>query len=565
MEKLAFALTIASRKLRPYFQAHTIRVLIEYPLRKVLRKLHLSGRLANWAIELGEFDIEILPRNSIKDQALADFWVEFTNLPDAEQWRRDETWVVYVDGSSTRRHGGAGVIPITSKGEELRSSIRLEFRTSNNDAEYEAVIAGLSLAQEMGAKFIELRSDSQVLVGHIQGEFEAKGDKMRLFLSKVQDLHSSFKKFCIIKIPKEENEGADHLDRIASTKESIGESEEIIQTLSQPTIVEVVSVSTAEAVPDWQKEVVEYLEKGIFPAGKKSTIQLRKKAARFTMVNGIIYKRGFMLPLLKCVSKEEGLGGDGQKLEQMPTFRQHYQATPRGIELSLLTTALLAMGGRYSRATTSRKGGVRFAVVAVDYFTKWVEVDALVNITAKSIEMFLWKNVICRYDIPHAFVTDNGKQFDCDSFREWCAKLHIRNYFSSPGHPQANGQVKITNKSIFKLLKKKLGDRKGDWVKDLPEVLRPYRTTRRTPTEETPYALAFGTEAIIPVEVGSSNFRVETFWPENNDEGLLRHLDLLQEKRDQAQVSMSAYQERVARYFNKKVKHRSFKVEDLVL
>ena len=117
------------------------------------------------------------------------------------------------------------------------------------------------------------------------------------------------------------------------------------------------------------------------------------------------------------------------------------------------------------------KGGVQFAVVAVDYFTKWVEVEALVNIIAKSIERFLWKNVICWYGIPHAFVTDNRKQFDCDSFWKWCAELHIRNYFSSSGHPQANGQIEATNKTIFKILKEKLGDRKGDWADDLPEVL----------------------------------------------------------------------------------------------
>jgi hypothetical protein len=76
------------------------------------------------------------------------------------------------------------------------------------------------------------------------------------------------------------------------------------------------------------------------------------------------------------------------------------------------------------------KGGVRFAVVAVDYFTKWAEVEPLVNITAKTIERFLWKNVVYRYSVPHAFVTNNGKQFDCEPFRKWFAKLYIRNYFS---------------------------------------------------------------------------------------------------------------------------------------
>jgi hypothetical protein len=199
-------------------------------------------------------------------------------------------------------------------------------------------------------------------------------------------------------------------------------------------------------------------------------------------------------------------------------------------------------------------------VVAVDYFTKWVEVEPLVNITSKSIERFLWKNVICSYGVPHAFVTGNGKQFDCEPFRKWCSELHIRNYFSSPGHPQANGQVEVTNKTIFKILKKKLGDRKGDWADDLPEVLWAYRTTRRTPTEETLYALAFGTEAIIPAELGSGSLKVESYKAESNNEGLKLHLDLLQEKCDHAQITLSAYQERMARYFNRKVKPRSFKV-----
>ena len=88
---------------------------------------------------------------------------------------------------------------------------------------------------------------------------------------------------------------------------------------------------------------------------------------------------------------------------------------------------------------------------------------------------------------------------------------------------------------------------------------------KRTPTEETPYALAFRTKVIILVELGSGNYRVEAFKPEANDEGLKLHLDLLQEKCDRAQIIMSAYQERVAKYFNRKVKPRSFKVGDLVL
>jgi hypothetical protein len=164
-QKLAFALIMVSRKLRPYFQAHTIRVLTEYPLRKVMQKLDLSGRLANWAIELGQFDLEFVPRNAIKGQALADFLAELTNLPEAEEER---IWIIYVDGSSTKRNGGAGIVIVTPEGEELNGSFRLEFRTTNNEAEYEAVIAGLGLALKLGAESVEVQSDSQVIVGHIR-------------------------------------------------------------------------------------------------------------------------------------------------------------------------------------------------------------------------------------------------------------------------------------------------------------------------------------------------------------------------------------------------------------
>jgi ribonuclease HI len=146
-----------------------------------MQKLDLSGRLANWAIELGQFDLEFVPRNAIKGQVLADFLAELTNLPEAKE---EQIYIIYVDGSSTKKSGGAGMVIITPEGEELNGSLRLEFKTTNNEAEYEAVIAGLGLALELGAKSVEVRSDSQVIVGHIIGEFEAKGDKMKKYLCK---------------------------------------------------------------------------------------------------------------------------------------------------------------------------------------------------------------------------------------------------------------------------------------------------------------------------------------------------------------------------------------------
>jgi hypothetical protein len=107
------------------------------------------------------------------------------------------------------------------------------------------------------------------------------------------------------------------------------------------------------------------------------------------------------------------------------------------------------------------KGGWKFLLVAVDYFTKWAEAEALATITTTNVVKFLWNSVICRFSIPYAFVTDNGKQFDCGPFRKWCAELRIRNYYSTPIYPPANGEVEATNKTLLKTLKKKLGRKKG--------------------------------------------------------------------------------------------------------
>ena len=111
IEKLAFALITASRKLRHYFQAYVINVVMDHPLRKATNKLEAVGQLIKWAIELSEFDIRYQPRNSIKAQVLVDFIAEFTpsygNLDGMEETK---TWVVYVDGSSTLYAGGIGVV-----------------------------------------------------------------------------------------------------------------------------------------------------------------------------------------------------------------------------------------------------------------------------------------------------------------------------------------------------------------------------------------------------------------------------------------------------------------------
>ena len=145
----------------------------------------------------------------------------------------------------------------------------------------------------------------------------------------------------------------------------------------------------------------------------------------------------------------------------------------------------------------------------------------------------MWRAIICRFGIPRALISDNGKQFDKAKFRYFCAELEIKNYYSSPAHPQSNGQAEVTIRTIKAALKTKLEDLKGKWVEYLPEVLWAYRTTQKSATRETPFALAFGTEAVAHVEVGLKSPRIELATLEHNDKALRLNLDLLDEKREQ--------------------------------
>ena len=211
------------------------------------------------------------------------------------------------------------------------------------------------------------------------------------------------------------------------------------------------------------------------------------------------------------------------------------------------------------------KGQCKFIIVAVDYFTKWAEAEPLATITEQKIRNFVWRAIVCRFGIPRALVSDNGKKFDNSKFRDFCAELGIKNYYSSPAHPQSNGQAEVTIRTLKAALKTKLEDLKRKWVEYLPEVLWAYRTTQKSATRETPFALAFGTEAVAPVEVGLQSPRIELALVEHNDEALRLNLDLLDEKREQVLRRTEDYQRKTARYYNQKVRPISYMPGDLVL
>ena len=149
------------------------------------------------------------------------------------------------------------------------------------------------------------------------------------------------------------------------------------------------------------------------------------------------------------------------------------------------------------------------------------------------VTSFVWKNIICRFGVPRVIISNNGKQFDNPKFQKFCQDLGVKNHNSSPRHPQANGQIEVTNKSLLKIIKTQLEGAKGAWLEELPNVLWAYRTTIRLPTRETPFRLTFGTEAIIPVEVGLMSLRVKTYEDLKNQQELNDNLDLINEVREE--------------------------------
>ena len=102
------------------------------------------------------------------------------------------------------------------------------------------------------------------------------------------------------------------------------------------------------------------------------------------------------------------------------------------------------------------KRQTKFLLVVIDYFTKWVEAEALAMITETKVQYFIWKNIVCRFEIPKTIISDNKLQFDSQAFRSFCLNLGIRNKYSSPGHPQANGQTEVTNRTLLRLIKSRL-------------------------------------------------------------------------------------------------------------
>ncbi|CAL8098920.1 unnamed protein product [Prunus armeniaca] len=214
-------------------------------------------------------------------------------------------WILHVDGSANQQGCGAVLVLTTPDGSKIEYALRFNFRTSNNEAEYEALLAGLWLAQSMSARQISIHSDSQLIVNQITADFAAKDASMSAYLSATHQLLQKFQAYEIRQIPRLENSHADALSRLASAiNDKIGRKVPV-EILSQPSTT-AAEVCTIRYEDTWMSPIYAYLTAGTLPTDKSQTRKLRYRSARYTVINDVLYKRGYTTSYLKCVTKEQG-------------------------------------------------------------------------------------------------------------------------------------------------------------------------------------------------------------------------------------------------------------------
>jgi ribonuclease HI len=209
LEKVLYAVLMASKKLRHYFQTYHIIVPSSQPLKDIMRNREATGRVGKWATELNEFTIDYVHRYSIQSQALADFIADWTpGAQDEEKTNDAETWIVFCDGSWGIFGAGATAVLISPSKIKTCYAVRLDFNYTNNIAEYEALLLGLRKLKAMGIRRAILKSDSQVISGHIDKSSKARDPKLEKYLDTVRRMEASFKGFSVKNIPRGGNEHA---------------------------------------------------------------------------------------------------------------------------------------------------------------------------------------------------------------------------------------------------------------------------------------------------------------------------------------------------------------------
>ncbi|GKA18717.1 reverse transcriptase domain-containing protein [Tanacetum coccineum] len=320
--------------------------------------------------------------------------------------------------------------------------------------------------------------------------------------------------------------------------------------------------------------IYEYLMEEILPEEKRKARAIRRKVGRYVVTNGTLYKKSFLGPWLRCVGPLQA----NYILREIHEGSCNMHVGPRSVVAKALRSGnpqqkltpitspwpFYKWGIDIAGPFPEGPGKVKFLIVAIDYFTKWIKAKPVATITGAQVKKFVCDNIVCRFGLPGEIISDNGKQFMDNPFKDWCEKLCIRQCFASVKYPQANGLVERANRSLGEGIKARLGEKNKNWVEEITHVLWAHHTMIKSSNGETPFSLTYGTEAVIPVEIGMPTVRTAEVYMIKNDEALEINLDLLEEKREQAAIQEAKSKAKMEKYYNARVRSTSFRLGDLV-
>nr|GFA90341.1 reverse transcriptase domain-containing protein [Tanacetum cinerariifolium] len=286
-------------------------------------------------------------------------------------------------------------------------------------------------------------------------------------------------------------------------------------------------------------------KEGILPGDEKEARKLRLKARQYELMEGVLYKRSFLTPWLRSVGplqaeyvmKEIHKGScsmhagprsvvakairlgyfwptmhkDAQDMIHKCSDCQVHRPITRHPQQPLTPITapwpFYKWGIDIAGPFPEGPGKVKFQIVAMDYFTKWIEAKAVATITGEQVKKFVWDNIVSCFGIPGEIISDNGKLFTDNPFKGWCDKLNITQHFTSVKHPQSNVLAERANKSLGEGIKARLEEGNKNWVEELPHILWAHRTMIKSSHGDAPFSLTYGTEAVIPAEIGMPTYR----------------------------------------------------------
>jgi ribonuclease HI len=286
LEKIAYAVIMATRKLRHYFEGHKVTVLTDQPLNDLFINKEASSRIAKWATELSEHKIDFGKRSAIKSQVLADFIVDCTSPSSVTA---DEelvpVWEIRCDGAWGRKGAGIAVI-ITSP--KLRYAARLDYkdpsdRCTNNTTEYEALLLGLRKVRALGASNFLVKCDAKVIKDHMEKESEAREPELVKDLAEVRKMERHFRGFTIEHLPRKNNSEADELAKKAARGEVMPPDVlfEILTAPSTRPYKQPLSTVNAIASLDWRAPIIAFL-RGLTSQSKPMTSKECRRGPKVT-------------------------------------------------------------------------------------------------------------------------------------------------------------------------------------------------------------------------------------------------------------------------------------------